>query len=148
MFALRTARYVNVYWDRILRRLYHAHYPENFMVLRYESLTNQSTKISAVENMMNFFGWSHTTKRILCAFKLSEKPTIHRNKTLTTEFVYAKDPKLVCMMWRRMYLFSTNFSYSIYGNISCQIDARYDFSYEEDIWDTKTYTHPSWNTIL
>ena len=92
--------------------------------VRYDRLTNASTRKEELSRMLAFLNYTASEDRAACAFTLAETPRIKRTKRLDIDRAYlGVRPKLVCEMWPMLRSFASNFSYPMWqpksGAVAC-----------------------------
>jgi hypothetical protein len=122
-FALSESIARSLQWENVITPLKKRFAPIDMLFLRYEDLIHSELKYDVLKSLMDFMHFEVTHDRIECAFFLADKPVIHRkaktNITLVYEMAELHNENLICRMWDKLKIFSSNFSYSIWDSKHC-----------------------------
>lgn len=117
--ALEESQYFAQHWNRFVYPMLQKYQPHRVMVLRYEALTNPQMRYGELERLMQFMGYNYSTTRARCAFSLSETPSVHRKQSWSIATAYTVNSTLICAVWKHVRDFSSNFSYPVFGGVTC-----------------------------
>jgi len=79
---------------------------ENTVILRFEDLTNKSTRNKTLRKLYSFLTYNKMIdeEKLNCSFYLADDPTVHRSilpGSMTTDDAY-KDKDIVCDIWNHL----------------------------------------------
>ena len=95
--------------------MYVNHSPHNFKWIKYESLLDETTRVSELHQVTEYLQLPNPVnlERVTCAFDISDNVRIHRHSVYNaTEMIHNHLISMACYAWARIGNYSRTFGYS------------------------------------